>query len=383
MSEAIQGIVAFARRQGHYPKTSCFPPKTLDAHHAARHLRRGKLPGRRHRMNSLYTALAMFGVVLSAHAATAPPKVVFFGDGYTADWPLPAGYINKGVPGYNLDGLQSYQAAADFQSAVVSQHPTIVHIMIGNSDMGDDALYQGEVPGYIANITTMVNEAKAANIKVILGTLVPSFGGWGLPINEFNAALFAYGAANGIQVVNYHDALCQCIGSATGSLFDNVTVDASNDVDVNGSYTAYMAPGANGPFTPGLIPNAAGYALMTVMAQTAIANLDLTLKSGYLQDVVLATADNQGGALNQNTVGPGQKLQFTPVGQYSDGSTHVEINSNFAGANGTWTSSNPSVMYVSQAGMAWALTDGTATIRYTSANGVKFSSWVMYVQGGD
>jgi lysophospholipase L1-like esterase len=317
-------------------------------------------------MNRLAFLAVLFSSV-AASAVTAPPKVIFFGDGYTAAWPLPAGYINEGVPGYNLDGLTSYGALADFQSAVVSQHPAIVHIMVGANDQGDDALYPYEIPGYIDNITTMVNEAKAANIKVILGNISPDFGGWGLPINAFNAALAAYGAANGIQVINYHDALCQCVGS-TGGLFDNISTS-----------TEYLALGGNGVDTPGLLPNAAGYVLMTQMAQTAIANLSLTLKSGYLQDVTLQTADTYEQLANQNQVSPGQVLQFTPVGIYSDGTTHPQLNSSFTGATGTWTSSNPLVMYVSQTGRAWALTPGTAIIKYTSLSGVAFSEWIMYV----
>ena len=43
--------------------------------------------------------------------------------------------------------------------------------MVGLYNFGDDAAYQGEIPGYINDINNMVNEAKAANIKVIL---VPS-----------------------------------------------------------------------------------------------------------------------------------------------------------------------------------------------------------------
>jgi hypothetical protein len=36
-------------------------------------------------------------------------------------------------------------------------------------------------------------------------------------------------------------------------------------------------------------------------------------------------------------------------------------------------------MYVSQTGLAWAITSGTAIITYTSPTGVKFSEWIMYV----
>jgi len=122
---------------------------------------------------------------------------------------------------------------------------------------------------------------------------------------------------------------------------------------------------------------------MTQIAQTAIANLTAKLKSGYLQDMTLVTPDNPYPYANQNSVSTGQILQFTPVGQYSDGSTHPQLNSSFAGTSGTWTSSNPQAMYVSQTGQAIALTPGTAIIKYTSPNGVQFSEWIMYISAGD
>jgi uncharacterized protein YjdB len=78
-------------------------------------------------------------------------------------------------------------------------------------------------------------------------------------------------------------------------------------------------------------------------------------------------------------VNPGSFLQFTPIGQYSDGSTHPQLNTSFAGASGTWTSSNPQVMSMSQTGRAASLTPGTAIIKYTAPNGVQFSEWIMYV----
>jgi uncharacterized protein YjdB len=56
-----------------------------------------------------------------------------------------------------------------------------------------------------------------------------------------------------------------------------------------------------------------------------------------------------------------------------------QINTNYLGANGTWTSSNPLVMTIDQQGNAGALTPGTTTIRYTSLSGVAFSEWVMTV----
>ena len=317
--------------------------------------------------------LSCLALTLSAHAQSAP-KVIFFGDGYTAAWPLPAGsnWINEGVAGFNLDGLTSYGAAAAFQSDVVSQHPAIVHIMVGANNLSGDESWQYDIPSYIRDIDTMVDQAKAANIKVILGNITPNVGGWGEPITAMNAALAAYGAANDIQVINYYDALCGCV-SSTGS----------GPMVVGGVYVNGLlepGPGSNPVFDAGLLPTAAGYALMTQMAQTAIANLTATLNSGWLQDETLTSPNYFQTYSNVNTVSSGQSLQFTPIGLYSDGSQQPQLNTSYSGSSGTWSSSNPLVMYVNRSGKASALTPGTAIIKYTSRNGIHFSEWVMYVQ---
>jgi len=109
--------------------------------------------------------------------------------------------------------------------------------------------------------------------------------------------------------------------------------------------------------------------------------VNLTLKGGYLQNTQQANG-NGAAENNVNTVVPGVYIQFTPMGEYSDGTLHPMLNTSFQGANGTWTSSNPLVMYVSPTGMVWPLTPGTATVRYTSLGGVQCSEWIMYVIPG-
>jgi uncharacterized protein YjdB len=57
------------------------------------------------------------------------------------------------------------------------------------------------------------------------------------------------------------------------------------------------------------------------------------------------------------------------------------INSTYAGSTGTWESSNNLVMYISQTGLATALSTGYAVITYTSPSGIKFNEWVTEVHG--
>ena len=107
--------------------------------------------------------------------------------------------------------------------------------------------------------------------------------------------------------------------------------------------------------------------------------MNLTLKSGWLQNVEQANQLTEGPVPNVNSVLPEAVVQFTPVGSYSDGTQQPLVNTNPEGATGIWTSSNALVMSVNEQGLAWALSPGTAIIRYTSPSGVNFSEWVMSV----
>jgi hypothetical protein len=273
------------------------------------------------------------------------PKVVFIGDWITYNWTTAfaanSNWINQGT--LDFFSGNSGGTAARFQADVVSLRPDIVHIMVGVVDEAqeDDALMALTTPDLVSNLNTMVQEAKAANIQVVLGMEPPA-------VSQENAVIAAYGAANNIPVINY--------GAAP---------TATNDIYQEDAF----------------VPTTAGYALMTQIAEAAISTLNLALKSGYLQNVQQANG-NGPAENNVNTVFPGVYIQFTPMGKYSDGNVYPMLNTNFRGSSGIWTSSNPLVMYVSPTGMAWPLTPGTATIRYTSLDDVKFSEWIMYVIPG-
>jgi hypothetical protein len=273
------------------------------------------------------------------------PKVVFIGDWITDNWTSAfadnPNWINQGT--LDFFGGNSGGTAARFLADVVSLHPDIVHIMVGVVDEAqqDDALMALTTPDLVNNLNTMVQEAKAANIQVVLGMEPPA-------VSPENAVIAAYGAANNIHVINYGAAQM-----------------ATDDIYQGNAF----------------VPTTAGYASMTQIAEAAISTLNLTLKSGYLQNVQQANG-NGAAENNVNTVVPGVYIQFTPMGKYSDGNLYPMLNTNFRGSSGTWTSSNPLVMYVSPTGLAWPLTPGTATIRYTSLDGTKFSEWIMYVIPG-
>jgi hypothetical protein len=314
-------------------------------------------------MNKLCVLACLF-VSFAATAQTAP-KIVFVGDDLTASWQASSEFTaNKNWVGEGFDvGLfsGSGEVLQDFQAGVINQHPAFVHIMTGFSDAETvkDSTPTGVVFGFWqANVVEMVAMAKKANIKVILGNLMylPNYVPSGA-IAFMNPWLDEYGRANNIPVVNYSAAFCQCAGIGVGFQSNN-----------------YIA-------ADGVTLTDAGYALMTQMAQTAIATYGLTIKSGYLSNVG-GGGDETMNIPSQpqvNNVQVGEIATFTPQAKWSDGVVRPMSNMNFDGMLGIWTSSNPTVMYISQQGQALALTPGTTTISFKSASGVPFSPWGMTV----
>lgn len=328
-----------------------------------------------------------FGLLFAQ--ASTPPKVVFIGDQITYNWTSAfaanPNWVNKGSSGLFSGGLVPGTEASDlmvarFQSDVVNQHPAIVHIMAGLGDANhiDDGTYRIVIPLLLTNIRTMVQEAQAANIKVVLGIEPTIMNYDSATFQRMNAVVADYGAMNGIPVINYGNLLCSCANSAAGVGSDSM-----------GNPYLGVPPGLPQPFSQfEYLPTTAGYAAMTQMAEDVIAAQYLTLRGGWLQDTQQFNDNEQcqpglTGRLwsNVNSVCSDAILQFTPVGFYSDGSTHLFMNTNFQGSNGTWTSSNPTVMRVDQDGVAWALYPGTARISYVSPSGVHFSPWDMTVYG--
>jgi hypothetical protein len=318
---------------------------------------------------------------------TPAPKVVFIGDQFTYYWAttpgaFPSNWINKGWnkaavtqdPNCYVvcQGGQSESTEERFQTDVINLHPNIVHIMVGadDADANDPPSVPYIYPGFLSSLQAMIQMAKAANIEVILGVesnqWSPEGGGHFEPMNSLVATL---GAQNNIPVINYGNALCGCIGSTGGA-------GIAHNFATTAGY--YMAPLPN---TGANVPTADGYALMTQMAAAVINTMNLKLTGGYLQNVQQANPETDSPqVVNSNTGGPEDIYQFTPYGVYSGlAAAQPLMNSNYAGSTGTWASSNPLVMYVSQTGLAWAISEGTANITYTSPNGVKFSEWTMHI----
>jgi hypothetical protein len=339
-----------------------------------------------------WATLALFLSAFFSACAAEPPKVVFIGDWVTYYWDAAfaanPGWINKGLPGETTGGFGSAEEVlARFHSDVVSLHPSIVHILIGQGDADKIATGQTSrtLPNFLTGLDAIVREAKAANIRVILGiepVIVSSTG----RMEFINSIIASYGAEHKIPVINYSDALCGCISARLQPYQAYSTGIDSFEQFGGGPYiVAPPIDSSEAQSYPRMV-SAIGYAMMTQMAETAVANMTLTLDGGWLQNVEqkqepgASSSDLLEEATDVNTVGPGAIVQFTPIGHFSDGSHHPFLNSSFEGSNGTWTSTNPLVMYVNQAGRSWANSPGKTIIRYTSPGGIEFCEWIMYIK---
>ena len=330
------------------------------------------------------------------------PKVVFVGDYVTAQWSSAfaanPNWINKGVDFQILgqDNGTADDVLAGFPANVVSLHPAAVHIMIGQADANSaqSDSYLTIVPTFMHGLNEIVLQAKAANIKVILG-IEPYLSDYGY-LTQINSGIAAYGAANNITVINYGDALCGCVNSTRALGYGYISVNSAAtaaNVIPGDVFNLYGGGPFFGPPPPGIFPDSGpgsteyvvtptGYNLMTNLAESVINTMNSKLVAGWLSNVEQAnfnTDAERSSLINVNTVQPEALLKFIPIGYYSDGSRHAVINSTFQGASGTWTSSNPTAIYVNQSGLAWALSPGRTTIKYTPPNGVAFTPWVMNV----
>jgi hypothetical protein len=291
---------------------------------------------------------------ISGYFALSPaaslPSVVFIGDDVTSQWAtnsnafqLNPNWINKGVPGQN-----SGQILARFPTDVVDLHPSIVNIITGSYDVSTTGWVaecgDGGIPAIetCANIASMVALAKAAGIKVIVGT-IPPYGSDNSSTPYANSLLFNRG------------------------LIQDVTVPGASSTIFTGD-TTLVDYGSVSTFLQGPPVSVGGFTAMTTLAEDMVNLYPVTLKSGFL-----------GNPGSVNTVAPGTTVPFTAYGVYSDGSTRALNQYIYYEGPPSFSSSNSEVMEIdATTGIATASQAGTAIIKVT-AGGITFSQWNMTV----
>lgn len=182
--------------------------------------------------------------------APTPNKVVFMGDSITEFWSREAPeyfqthkYINRGI-----SGQTSPQMLLRFRADVIALKPTIVVILAGVNDIAGNT-GPSTVVMITDNIFSMIDLAKAHNIKVILCSVLPAADFPWKPkqdpankIIALNRVLMNYADDNAIPFVDYHTAMAD---------------------HQNGLPLAYSHDGVH--------PNKAGYEVMAPLLEKAIA----------------------------------------------------------------------------------------------------------------
>jgi lysophospholipase L1-like esterase len=183
-------------------------------------------------------------------AKSSEDRVVFLGDEITENWGNGAAQFFPGKPYYNrgIAGQTTPQMLVRFRQDVIKLNPKVVVILAGSNDIA--SFVAPITQGMMAeNIMSIVELAKANDIRVVLASLTP--------INDYttkqslvrpfgkiigvNNWLKEYAAQSGSVYLDYYSAM------ADGR---NLKKELTDD---------------------GLLPNDAGYAVMAPLAEKAIA----------------------------------------------------------------------------------------------------------------
>lgn len=148
-------------------------------------------------------------------------RVVFMGNSITDNWAAmrPSFFSDNGFIGRGISGQSSYQFLSRFRADVINLHPRLVVINAATNDIAENT-HEYDEDMTFGNIVSMVELARANNIKVILTTTLPAASfGWNKAITDgpekiasLNRRLAEYAKKNKIAFVDYYSALVDTDG---------------------------------------------------------------------------------------------------------------------------------------------------------------------------
>ena len=204
------------------------------------------------RNRQLLTDFGWLGHFADADAKLGAPapgenRVVFMGDSITEGWHLDQFFPGKPYINRGISGQTTPQMLVRFRQDVIDLKPKAVIILAGTNDIaGNTGPMTPEQTE--ENLKSMAELAAASGIHVVLSSIPPAKAFPWKPelkpadtILAINAWIKAYAAEKGYAYVDYHSA----------------TKDAENGLPVNLS-------------KDGVHPNAAGYTVMTPLAEAGI-----------------------------------------------------------------------------------------------------------------
>lgn len=177
-------------------------------------------------------------------------ETVFIGNSITEGWVTldPVFFTNNNYEGRGISGQISAQMLLRMREDVIKLKPRVVVINAGTNDIAENAnVYDPEIT--LGNIISMVQLAQANNIKVVLGSVLPTnHFRWNpniedvaVKVIDLNNKIKNYADSNNIPYIDYHTAL----------------KDKDNGLDVK-----YGEDGVH--------PNIEGYHIMEPLAKEAI-----------------------------------------------------------------------------------------------------------------
>ncbi len=143
-------------------------------------------------------------------------QAIFIGNSITQNWVSldSVFFTNNNYIGRGISGQISAQILLRMREDVIKLKPCVVVINAGTNDIAENAnIYDPEIT--LGNIISMVQLAQANNIKVVLGSVLPTnhFNWSPNIINvankviDLNARIKNYAKANNIPYIDYHSAL--------------------------------------------------------------------------------------------------------------------------------------------------------------------------------
>jgi len=192
----------------------------------------------------------------AANAALKPPapgenRVVFFGDSITDIWRLDQYFPGKPYINRGISGQTTPQMLIRFRQDVIDLHPKVVVILAGTNDIAGNTGPM-RLEDIEANYASLAELARANGIQVVFSSV--------LPINNYTARaqnLFAQRSPAKILALNrWLKDYCAAHGCFYLDYFSAM-------VDEKGLLKREFAD-------DGLHPNAAGFKIMSPMAEAAI-----------------------------------------------------------------------------------------------------------------
>ena len=192
-----------------------------------------------------------------ANAALKPPtpaekRVIFFGDSITDFWKLDQyfpgqPYLNRGIGGQTTP-----QMLVRFRQDVIDLHPEAVIILAGTNDIAGNTGPM-RLQDIEANYASMADLARANHIRVVLCSV--------LPVNNYTPASLEFFAERPPQkILELNRWLKSYVAAHPGMLYLDYFSALADDKGM-------LKKDFSGD---GLHPNAAGYRIMTGLAEKAV-----------------------------------------------------------------------------------------------------------------